>query len=228
VTVEKPAVETIAKPVVAETAPKIVEAKVVAEAPILTEVKLETLAAKPVVEKPAESAAPAAVEKPAVETVAKPVAASRTFAGEKRTDGVKDETVATAAQTVSVSAPTVMDVPLRVDDMSAASARTIEVLAAVEEIVEAVSAQIEVTPSLVKGEGEVVIRLKPAVLDGSEIKLSAKDNVFSVMIAPATPQAAQIATAGVPQLERALAEHMPAFGMVTVAVAKKGKPDENK
>ena len=113
-------------------------------------------------------------------------------------------------------------------DVAAASARTMEIVSAVEEIVEAVSAQIIVTPSLVKGEGEVVIRLKPTVLDGSEVKLSAKDNVFSVVIAPATTEVAQIATAAIPQLEKALAEHIPAFGLISVAVTKKGKLDESK
>ena len=113
-------------------------------------------------------------------------------------------------------------------DVAVASARTMEIVSAVKEIVEAVSAQIEVTPSLVKGEGEVMIRLKPTVLDGSEIKLTAKDNTFFVTIAPATPVAAQIAEAGIPRLEKMLAEHIPAFGHVIVAVAKKGKIDESK
>lgn len=126
---------------------------------------------------------------------------------------------------VAVAAPSV---PQPNSDMAVASARTVEIVAAVEEIVAAVSEQIVVTPSLVKGEGEVVIKLKPTVLDGSELKISAKDNALSVVIAPSTPQVAQLAAAAIPQLERALAEHMPTFAFINVAVAKKGKLDETK
>lgn len=126
---------------------------------------------------------------------------------------------------VAVAAPSV---PQPNSDMAVASARTVEIVAAVEEIVAAVSEQIVVTPSLVKGEGEVVIKLKPTVLDGSELKISAKDNALSVVIAPSTPQVAQLTTAAIPQLERALAEHMPTFAFINVAVAKKGKLDETK
>lgn len=126
---------------------------------------------------------------------------------------------------VAVAAPSV---PQPNSDMAVASARTVEIVAAVEEIVAAVSEQIVVTPSLVKGEGEVVIKLKPTVLDGSELKISAKDNALSVVIAPSTPQIAQLTTAAIPQLERALAEHMPTFAFINVAVAKKGKLDETK
>ena len=110
---------------------------------------------------------------------------------------------------------------------AASAARSASAAMAVDEIVKAVSAQIEVVPSLVKGEGEVVIHLKPTVLDGSEMRLSAKDGVLSLEMTPATPEAAQVIVRNVPQLERALAEHIPAFHGFSVAV-KKGKFDENK
>ena len=110
---------------------------------------------------------------------------------------------------------------------AASAARSASAAMAVDEIVKAVSAQIEVVPSLVKGEGEVVIHLKPTILDGSEMKLSAKDGVLSLEMTPATPEAAQVIVRNVPQLERALAEHIPAFHGFSVAV-KKGKFDENK
>jgi hypothetical protein len=105
----------------------------------------------------------------------------------------------------------------------AASARTLAIAQAVDKIVEAVSAQIEIRPSLVNGEGEIVIRLKPTVLDGSEIKLAAKDGILSMEITPATPQAEQVVARSVPQLERALAEHIPAFHGFTVAVRSRGE-----
>lgn len=108
------------------------------------------------------------------------------------------------------------------------SARTVEIVETIADIVEAVSAQIEVTPSLVKGEGEILIRLQPTVLDGSEIKLSAKDNNLSLLIIPATPEAETIVAGNLPRLEVALAEHLPTFGNISVAIAKKGKANESK
>ena len=108
-------------------------------------------------------------------------------------------------------------------DALAASARTSEIAATVSEIVEAVSAQIEVTPSLIKGEGEIVLRLKPTVLDGSEIKLTAKSGELSIVVAPATQHVAQVVSTNIPQLERALAEHLSAFSNISVMLRKKEK-----
>ena len=110
----------------------------------------------------------------------------------------------------------------------AASARTATIVQTVNEVVEAVAAQISVTPMLAQGEGEIRIVLKPTVLDGSEIRLSAKEGALTVAIAPATPESAQLVAAAVPRLETALAEHVPAFNHVAVVVApaKKGRTNE--
>jgi hypothetical protein len=119
--------------------------------------------------------------------------------------------------------------PLREDGISvaAATARTEAIVDTVNKMVEAVVGQISVTPSLVKGEGEVHMTLKPTILDGSDITLTAKDGTLTVAITPATPEAAQSAAAALPRLEAALAEHVAAFHHVSVAlVAKKGKTDE--
>ena len=114
-----------------------------------------------------------------------------------------------------------------VQSVSAVSARTEAIVDTVNEIVEAVVGQMVVTPSLVQGEGEVRMTLKPTVLDGSDITLSAKDGTLTVAVAPATPAAEQAIAAAMPRLEIALAEHAPAFRHVEVAlVAKKGKTDE--
>jgi len=111
--------------------------------------------------------------------------------------------------------------------VSAATARTEAIVETVSQIVEAVVGEIAVTPSLVQGEGEVRMTLKPTVLDGSDITLTAKDGTLTVAMTPATPAAEQAAAVALPQLETALAEHAPAFRHVTVAlVAKKGKIDE--
>ena len=111
--------------------------------------------------------------------------------------------------------------------VSAASARTETIVDTVNQIVDAVVGQIVVTPSLVQGEGEVRMTLKPTVLDGSDITLTAKAGTLTVAVTPATPAAEQAAAAALPRLEIALAEHAPALRHVAVAlVAKKGKIDE--
>lgn len=111
---------------------------------------------------------------------------------------------------------------------AAASARTAVIVETVNEVVEAVAAQISVTPALTQGEGEVRIVLKPTVLDGSEIKLSAKEGTLTVAIAPSTPESAQVVSVALPKLETALAEHASMFNhvAVVVATAKKGKTNE--
>ena len=114
-----------------------------------------------------------------------------------------------------------------VADVSAPSVRTELLVETVNQIVEAVSEQILVTPSLTHGEGEVRILLKPTVLDGSAITLSAKEGTLTVAVAPATQEAEQTALAALPRLEAALAVHAPTFRHVAVTlIARKGKTDE--
>ena len=134
---------------------------------------------------------------------------------------------------VSVAAAAVVDVQSdlsaqQVSAVSAASARTEAVVDTVNNLVEAVVSQISVTPSLVRGEGEVRMILKANVLDGSEITLSSKDGTLAVVVTPTTPEAAQTVAAAMPRLEVALAEHAPAFRQVAVKlVARKGNVDES-
>jgi flagellar hook-length control protein FliK len=110
--------------------------------------------------------------------------------------------------------------------MGDVTARTAEIAETVSRIIEAVSAQIEVNPAMARGEEEVVIHLKPTVLDGSEIKLSTKDGILSLEITPATSAAEQLIARNIPQLERALAEHVPSFRGFTVAV-RRGRDHES-
>lgn len=111
--------------------------------------------------------------------------------------------------------------------VSAVTARTEVLVETVNQVIEAVVEQIAVTPALVQGEGEVRMTLKPTVLDGSDILLSAKDGTLAVVVVPATVAAEQAMVAALPRLEMALAQHAPAFRHVEVALAaKKGKVDE--
>ena len=108
---------------------------------------------------------------------------------------------------------------------TAASARTAAAVETADAIARAIAAEVVATPALARGEGQVVIRLKPDVLSGSEITLSAKGGTLSVEIAPATPEAAARMQAALPGLETALAGHVSEFHSFSVSL-KKGRKDE--
>ncbi len=174
-------------------------------------------------------------DKPVAVAAEKPAAMVADKSAPVQAVGVMDEPEEVAvlqAAPVQVAAPealggaSVQATP-EVAAVSAASARTEAIADTVNQIVEAVVGQMVVTPSLVQGEGEVRMTLKPTVLDGSDIALTAKDGTLTVAVTPATSAAAQAAAAALPQLETALAEHAPAFRHVAVTlVARKGKIDE--
>ena len=112
-------------------------------------------------------------------------------------------------------------------DPSEASARTAQLV----EAAEAVADTILVTPALVRGEGKVTIRLKPTVLDGSEIHLEAKGTKITVAIAPATNAAQQIVEQSKAQLAQTLAQRLPSFQFAVMIsprpmAYRKGSSDE--
>ena len=178
-------------------------------------VESQVAAEKPVAEKPAVAKAPAAARATSVE------------------EGADDMDIRAAAAiqaapvAVQPSAASAAPVAPEVAAVAAATARTEVIVETVEKIVEAVTEQIVITPGLTHGDGNVRIVLKPTVLDGSEISMTAKDGALSVAIVPATPDAGRLAAAALPRLEAALAEHVTAFRHIAVAViSKKGKSDE--
>jgi flagellar hook-length control protein FliK len=172
-----------------------------------------------------EKATSVPVERPMMAKVGNPSAPT--------VDKLEEKAVAAAAHVVV--APTAVEPPMpqtvqatpEVAAASAASARTEVIVETVNQIVEAVVGQILVTPGITHGECEIKIMLKPTVLDGSEITMSAKDGTLAVSITPATQEASAAAAAALPRLEIALAEHAPAFHHVSVALQlKKGNRNE--
>ena len=112
-------------------------------------------------------------------------------------------------------------------DPSEASARTAQLV----EVAEAVSDTILVTPALVRGEGKMTVRLKPTVLDGSEIHLEAKGTKITVTIAPATDAAQQIVEQSKAQLAQTLVQRLPSFQFAVMIsprlmADRKGPSDE--
>ena len=112
----------------------------------------------------------------------------------------------TASEAASASA-----VALEIDP-AAATART-------QELVDAalvVADTILVTPSLVRGEGEVTIRLRPTVLDGSEIRIEAKGESLTVALTPSTDQVQRFAEQSQARFAAELSERIPSFQIAIV------------
>jgi flagellar hook-length control protein FliK len=196
-------------------------------------------AATPAVESPVAPAAPVAkssvVESPAAPVVEAPVAKSelasaRPVVAGKRTAAPEEVVVIDLSQESARAAAPLREAPFVAAAQqeivaSTASARTEAIVEVVNNVAEAIADQILVTPSLVRGEGQMIVRLKPEVLDGSEIRLSSESGTLAVEVVPSTPNAAKLATEAMPRLETALAEHVSAFRKISVSV-RKGKGNE--
>ena len=215
--VETPVVEN---PVVA--APVAPVAQVV-EAPVAPAAPVAPVAESPVVKSSAAPVAEAPVAKSEVVS-AKPVVAA------KRTAAPEEVVVIDLSQESARAAAPLREAPFVAAAQqeiaaSTASARTESIIEVVNNVAEAIADQILVTPSLVRGEGQMIVRLKPEVLDGSEIHLSSESGTLAVEIVPSTQNAAKLATEAMPRLETALAEHVATFRQVSVSV-RKGKVNE--
>ena len=233
--VDKPEVSIVGRPPVATVEVPAEEPPVTANSTLIVP---DVPAAKPVsrVETPV-IAVPAETnvisEKVPVVPDERPVAAKAYHPAVATVD--KPEEKAVAASAHAVVAPAAVEAPApqaiqaapEVAAASAASARTEALVETVNQIVEAVVGQILVTPGITQSECEIKIMLKPTVLDGSEVAMSAKDGTLTVSITPATQEASAAAAAALPRLEIALAEHAPAFHHVSVALQlKKGNRNE--
>ena len=228
--VATPVVESPVAPVAPGSRPvAVAEVPVTPAAPVAT----------PVVESPVAPAAPVAkssvVESPVAPVVEAPVAKSelasaRPVVAGKRTAAPEEIVVIDLSQESARAAAPLREAPFVAASQqeivaSTASARTEAIVEVVNNVAEAIADQILVTPSLVRGEGQMIVRLKPEVLDGSEIRLSSEGGTLAVEVVPSTPNAAKLATEAMPRLETALAEHVSAFRKISVSV-RKGKGNE--
>ena len=225
------------KPIAAEgpiavEAPVAIEKPVVAEGSIAVETpvvaKTSDVAENPVL--PQEHSAVGGVSREVLPL--KPLGDSDEINVRPKEEIGDDEKIIATIQPTPVAVALPTDAPAapvspEVEAVSAAAARTMAVADTVDKIVDAIVGQIVVTPALTRGDGNVRIVLKPTVLDGSEISMTAKGGTLSVSIVPTTQEAERLASVALPRLETALAEHVSAFRHVSVAIVqKKGKSDE--
>ena len=95
------------------------------------------------------------------------------------------------------------------------------------EAAQAVADTLLVTPGLLRGEGEVRIRLRPDVLDGAEIQISVTGRNLAVSFTPTTEEVATLITRCQPQLAAHLAERIHAF-QIAVDVRRRGRGTEER
>ena len=160
-------------------------------------------------------------------------AASRRVAGEsvsrKTSEGADDvpvpqalpETVAGAAPAVTPTsrAPEAAPVAGVAAKVSAEVPRT-----AASVLVEAASAVADtlfVTPSLMRGDGEIRVQLKPDVLDGAQICIKVIGKSMQVEFASVTDDIARLMAEAQPQLIQRLAEKIPTFEVAVTVLSGK-------
>ena len=95
------------------------------------------------------------------------------------------------------------------------------------EAAQAVADTLLVTPGLLRGEGEVRIRLRPDVLDGAEIQISVTGRNLAVSFTPTTEEVATLIERCQPQLTAHLAERIHAF-QIAVDVRRRGRGTEER
>lgn len=83
----------------------------------------------------------------------------------------------------------------------------------------AVADALLVSPSLMRGEGEILVQLKPDVLEGSQIRISVQGKTLDVAFQTPTEQMMQLLTTRLPELQQHLVAALPAFTF-TVKVAQ--------
>ena len=128
------------------------------------------------------------------------------------------------AAAVGTAAPVVSPDAIAEAATRAATARSQEIVSAVE----TVAATVAVTPGLHYGDGEVRIILKPTVLDGSEVKIEANGPSLQVSIIPASTEVAQLVAHNIPMFQQQLAERIAAFQSISVVITPRPGPSRSR
>ena len=182
--------------------------------------------ATPVPQAPAPEPAPALATSP---TSADPVPTAP-VPGSVPPSAPDAEDIAAAIQAAPLPASPQVDSSLvtRHSSLAEAVSPASIVRAAFEPAVEAVAEAIQISPDIAtKGEGEIRIQLKPAVLDGSTVQISVDGNDMSIVFTPATPDAAALLQAHTPELATLLAERVPAWRTSVAVAGTNGRRDRD-
>ena len=109
-----------------------------------------------------------------------------------------------------------------VQQQSAATAAARNVVKMFIAAAEAVADAILVSTGFENGEGSILVRLQPEVLDGSEVQITVKGGTLTVIVNPASQDVQMIVEANRTQFEQHLAEKVHSW-RVAIAVKKRGE-----
>lgn len=86
----------------------------------------------------------------------------------------------------------------------------------------AVADTLLVSPGLIRGEGEILVQLKPDVIEGSQIRISVQGKTLDVAFLTPTEQLTQMLTTRLPELQQHLVAALPAFSFKVSVGVKAG------
>ena len=164
-------------------------------------------------------------------TVVAPAAMPKTLEVVADDDSKKISVESVAAAIQPVVQPVQADVKVQdaAEAVAAVAAHTALSVERVERVVsasemmvqaaEAVADAILVTPGLMRGEGEILIRLKPEVLDGTSVKIAVAGQRLSVEFQPQIAETAAFIERHLPQLQQHLAVRVHSY-VVGVSVRR--------
>ena len=132
-----------------------------------------------------------------------------------------------ANDVLQVIAPTMMPIvlPHLTAEVASPQVLSYEVVQQFVLAAQAVADAILVSSGFVRGEGQLLIRLQPDVLGGSEVRLVAQSGELTVVINPASSDVSTIVEANRTQFEQYLAEKIHSW-RISVAVKRGGHDDE--
>ena len=130
-------------------------------------------------------------------------------------------------ETVQVIAPTMLPITLPHQQVEtiAQPIASHEVVQHFVMAAQAVADALLVSSGFVRGEGQLLVRLRPDVLGGSEIRLVATEGTLTVIVNPATQDVQTLVEANRTQFEQYLAEKVTSWRLA-VTVKRGGNDDE--
>ena len=130
-------------------------------------------------------------------------------------------------EAVQVIAPTMLPITLPHQQVEtiAQSIASHEVVQHFVMAAQAVADAMLVSSGFVRGEGQLLVRLRPEVLGGSEIRLVATEGTLTVIVNPATQDVQTLVEANRTQFEQYLAEKVTSWRLA-VTVKRGGNDDE--
>lgn len=157
-----------------------------------------------------------AIEKPVVADKSAVVVEKPVMTEEKRPEEVVITAMPNAIPEATVQPIAVHEVKVA-PIVSASVEAKVEAVTAAEVLVQAATAVADtmlVSPGLMRGEGEIIVHLKPEVLEATELKISVQSGTMTVEFAPTVEKIATLLTQNQANLVQVLSERVGRYNVV--------------